>query len=101
MIKKIIYLYFLILFILITGCSFDKKTGIWSGEEKEIKRIEALEREQQRISNTEKIYSSHNTFAEEIKAIKTISLSQPTKKNPGQCPGQTCRTILEIFIYQE
>ena len=55
MIKKIIYLYFLILFILITGCSFDKKTGIWSGEEKEIKRREALERAQQRISNTEKI----------------------------------------------
>ena len=37
MIKKIKYLIFFLIFILFASCSFDNKTGIWSGSEKKKK----------------------------------------------------------------
>ena len=52
--SKIIYLFIL---ILLSNCSFDNVTGIWSGSEKEKKRISDLAMEQNRIIRTEKIYS--------------------------------------------
>ena len=75
MTKKIKYLYFFLILILLSSCSFDKKTGIWSGEEKEKIRIIELEKEQKRISNTIKVYSTDYSFSEEIPATKTINLS--------------------------
>ena len=38
MIKKIKYLVLFLIFTLFANCSFDNKTGIWSGDEKEKKR---------------------------------------------------------------
>ena len=40
------YLIFFLIFILFAGCSFDNKSGIWSGGEKEKKRISELEEDQ-------------------------------------------------------
>ena len=37
--KKVSYLFFFLFSILLTSCSFDKVTGIWSGSEKEKQRI--------------------------------------------------------------
>ena len=74
MIKKI--LSFLIVFSLINGCSFDDKTGIWSGGEKEKKRLSELEQEQRRIIDIEKIYSSEDVFSKEISLKQNISLSR-------------------------
>ena len=57
MIKKVKYLIFFLIFILLVNCSFDNKTGIWQGGEKEKRRISELEKQQKQILNVEKIYS--------------------------------------------
>ena len=56
------YTIFLLLLILFSGCSFDKKTGIWSGSDKEKRRLTELEKEQNKIIDTVNIYSSENIF---------------------------------------
>ena len=40
---------------LFTGCSFDSKTGIWSGDEKEKKRIFELEKQAKEKIDVKKI----------------------------------------------
>ena len=77
MIKPIKYLIFFSAFFLIANCSFDKKTGIWSGGEKEKERIAELEQQQKQIIETIDIYSSETVDLKEIKATKSIVLSKP------------------------
>ena len=74
------YLIFLFLLFLIPNCSFDTKTGIWSGAEREKKRIIELEREQTKETNRRKVYSSTSSFFIEKNLTKKIKLSKP--KNP-------------------
>ena len=50
-----------IIFFLIVGCSFDKKTGIWSGSEKEKQRISDLQKEQSEIIDISKISEQKET----------------------------------------
>ena len=78
MIKSKISIFFLIFFFL-SSCSFDDKTGIWSGGEKERKRISDIENEQKQIINTKNIYSSSNINLPEISLKKNINLSKPVK----------------------
>ena len=56
MIKKIKYLIFSSAFFLIVNCSFDNKTGIWSGGEKEKERIAELEQKQKQVIETKHYY---------------------------------------------
>ena len=56
----------LLIFVLISNCSFDDKTGIWSGSKKEKRRISQLEEEQSRIVDVEHIYSSDDSYSKEI-----------------------------------
>ncbi len=49
-------LIFFLIFVLITNCSFDNKTGIWTGGEKERKRVSELEEENKRALDTINIY---------------------------------------------
>ena len=67
------------LIILLPGCSFDSKTGIWPGSEKEKRRITQLEEDS--INNIEKIYSSADIVVDEILSEKNINLSEPKKNN--------------------
>ena len=77
MIKKIKYLTFLLIFtLLFASCSFDNKTGIWSGSEEEKRRISELEKEQKQIIDVSKIYSTTNVYSDEIPLNQKISLSQ-------------------------
>ena len=61
------------------NCSFDKKTGIWSGDKKEKIRIAELKNEQEtKVVDT--IYSSsENIFSKEIALTKKITISKPRK----------------------
>ena len=65
-------------FFLLAGCSFDSKTGIWSGEQNE-KKIN--KKDENKILNVEKIYSSEQFIPEEMHAIKNITLSAPKKNS--------------------
>ena len=73
-------LVFFLIFVLLASCSFDKKTGIWSGEEKEKVKISKIEEEQKKIKNVINIYSSENIYSKEKSLTKKISISN-SKKN--------------------
>ena len=74
--KKLI---FFLVFVLLSGCSFDKATGIWDGSEEEEEKISELEKEQRKIIDVSKIYSSDNNYSKEIALDQNISLSKPEK----------------------
>ena len=75
--KKLI---FFLITILLVNCSFDNKTGIWSGDQNERKRIVELTKEQvRRENNIVKIISSENIYSEEKVLAEKISLSEPKK----------------------
>ena len=72
-------LIFLVLIILVYGCSFDDKTGIWSGNEEEKRRISQLKERQNQIIDVKKIYSTDTVYSKEITLSQKISLSKPQK----------------------
>ena len=77
MIKKVKYLIFFLIFILFASCSFDNKSGIWSGSEKEKKKVSKLEKEQRRVIDVVKVYTSETFFSKEIPAVKSVNLTKP------------------------
>ena len=77
MIRKTKLIIFFLIFILSTNCSFDNKTGIWSGGKEEKERIAELEKNQKSRIRTVKVYSSENIYKEEISYNKSINLSKP------------------------
>ena len=86
-IKKMKYLIFLLILTLFAGCSFDSRTGIWSGSEEEKRRISALERELERKINTVQLYSTENIYSKEIPAVKNVSLTEPIKNLSWEMSG--------------
>ena len=67
------------LLILLSCCSFDSKTGIWSGEEKEKRRITELEKEQNQIVDIINVYSSESIYSKEASLTENISISNSKK----------------------
>ena len=67
MIKRLKYLFFFLVFaLLLLNCSFDNKTGIWAGGEKEKQKALELERQQKQVLEVVKIYSSERPAIEEV-----------------------------------
>ena len=60
--KKIL---FFLIFILLSNCSLDNKTGFWGDSEKEKRKISELEKKQKEIIDVQKIYSSEFTYQKE------------------------------------
>ena len=87
MIKKVKYLIFFLIFILFASCSFDNKSGIWSGSEKEKRKLSELEKEQRRVIDVVKVYTSENFYSKEIPAVKSISLTEPKKNSSWKMSG--------------
>ena len=79
--NKINNLFFFLIFIFLANCSFDDKTGIWSGGKDEKRRISELEKNQNEIIDIKKIYTSDTTFSKEINLSKKIILNQPKKNS--------------------
>ena len=77
--KKVLIL--LMVFTLLSNCSFDNKTGIWGDSAKEKKRISELENEQKEVIKVEKIYSSDKTYNKEVVLKKKIVLPKPQNKS--------------------
>ena len=91
--KKKNLIFFLIL-ILLVNCSFDDKTGIWSGNKDEKKRISELEKKLHKTIYTDKVYSSKNIYLEEKALEKKISLSKPIKNLSWEMPGLNYQNFL-------
>ena len=93
MIKKRNLIFFLLLFLLV-NCSFDTKTGIWSGVEDEKVRIAKLEEERRKETNRQKIYSSEIIYFEEKTLTQKITLSKPKKNLSWKMPGLNYQNFL-------
>jgi len=91
--KKKNVIFFLAL-ILLVNCSFDTKTGIWTGSEDEMKRIIELEKKQLKNKNIKKIYSSKNIYYIEKALTDKITLSQPKKNLSWEMPGLNNQNFL-------
>tara|TARA_Y100000590_G_scaffold336054_1_gene382615 strand:+ start:1488 stop:2840 length:1353 start_codon:yes stop_codon:yes gene_type:complete len=87
MIKKVKYLIFFLLFILIVACSFGDRSGIWTGSEEEKRRMSQLERDQQGRIEVIKIHKAKTIYSKEIPAVKNAVLTTPQKNNSWQMPG--------------
>ena len=87
-------LVFFLIFILLSNCSFDNKTGIWGGSEKEKRRISELEKEQKQIIDIERVHSSENIYNDEIPLTKGISLSKSKKNQSWQMSGLNHQNFL-------
>ena len=74
--KNLVYL---LIFILISCCSFDNKTGIWGGSEEEKRRLTELEKEQKQVLDVIKVASSENIYSKNVILKKAINLSEPKK----------------------
>ena len=90
--KKLKHLTFFFILILITNCSFDKKTGIWSGSEKEKARIAKLEKKQ--TIEVVKIYSQENLYSKEIIPTKNAILTKPKNNSSWKMPGLNLQNFL-------
>ena len=99
MTKKIIYLFFFLIFTFIAGCSFGDKTGIWKGSEKEKKRLSEIEKEQKKIIDIVKLYSSEGLYTKELHTVKNIVLSEPKKNLSWEMPGLNLQNFFgHIYI---
>ena len=90
-------LIFFLIFILLVNCSFDNKTGIWSGSKKEKRRISELEKEQKRKIEVVKIYSSENLYSKEISAVNNISLTEPKTNSSWKMAGLNLQNFIGII----
>ena len=81
-------------FFLVTSCSFDNKTGFWKGSKDEKERAADIERKQKDYIDTVKVYSSENTFSEEIEASKNTILSKPTTNSSWKMPGLNLQNFI-------
>ena len=75
-----------IIFILMSSCSFDKISGFWSGSEDEKRRLEKIEN---LLSNDNiyKIFSSKIIFADEIQSPYPIKLTTPVINDSWTMPN--------------
>ena len=94
MINKFKYLPFLL--FLLTNCSFDTKTGIWSGGEKEKRRILKMYQDQEDTGNI-KIYSSENYFFQLVEAKSKIILTKPEKNSYWKMNGLNLQNSTSNF----
>ena len=81
------FFFFFLAVLLLTNCSFDHKTGIWSGKDEEKKRIEELERRQNSKIEILKIYTKKDLFSEEVNAKEAVKLSEPINKESWEVAG--------------
>ena len=90
--NKIKKLTFFLIFCLIVNCSFDNKTGIWSGREEEKRRALKILEDQKKDLIT--IYSSETVpLQKEIQATKNVSLSKPKKNVSWRMSGQNLQNF--------
>ena len=89
--KKLI---FFLIFILLSNCSFDKKTGIWKETEEEKEKVSELEKKQKEIIDIYKVYSSENIYSKEIFLSKNIILSKPKKNSSWKMSGLNHQNFL-------
>ena len=75
------YIFFFLIFFLISHCSFDNKSGIWDGGEEERQKIIDLERKQKEVIETDTLLSSQQIYNKEIPLREKVILNKPFKNS--------------------
>ena len=81
-------------FLFFVSCSFDNKTGIWTGDQDEKKRISELRKKQKDKLEVIKIYSSEDVFAKEISTNAQVSLSKARKNSSWKMTGYNLQNFI-------
>ena len=89
-----------LIFILFSSCSFDNKSGIWSGSKKEKKRVSELEKEQSRIIDVVKVYTSETFFSKEIPAVKSVNLTKPKTNSFWKMSGLNLQNFVGNIYFK-
>lgn len=94
-------LFFFLVSLLLVNCSFDNKTGIWDGKEKEkikVSDLKKIQKEEESIE-IENAYSSETTFSKEVKLNKIIEISNQIKNSSWLMSGLNYQNSLgNIFL---
>ena len=89
---KIKKLFFLLSLFLLSNCSLDTKTGIWSSFKDEERRIARLEKDQNTDLVT--IYSSERRGVKELVPTEIISINKSIKNNNWSMSGLNLKNYL-------
>ena len=95
MIKKI--LLYLLSSCIFFSCSFDKVSGIWSGTEKEKRRLGEIQIEQKETLNKRKLYSTENIYNTEIQPTLNTKISKPEQNTSWDLAGYNNQNLLKNF----
>ena len=91
--KKIKFLIYSLIFSLLANCSFDNKSGIWSGSEEE-KKIAKIEIEQQKEKKVVKVYAFRTPYSKEIFPTQNINLTKSKNNMFWKTPGSNLQNFL-------
>ena len=91
--KKTKFLIYSLIFSVLTNCSFDNRTGIWSGSEEE-KKIAKIEIEQQKEKKVVKVYAFQTAYSKEISTTRNINLTKSKNNMSWKMPGSNLQNFL-------
>ena len=91
--KKTKFLIYSLMFSLLANCSFDNRSGIWSGSEEE-KKIAKIEIEQQKEKKVVKVYTSQTSYSKEISTAQNINLTKSKNNMFWKTPGSNLQNFL-------
>jgi len=80
--KFIVNSIFFLIFILLTNCSFDNKTGIWEEEDKKVKKDE-----KENLGPKIQVFTSSKHNIKELIFNKKVKLEKPVKNISWSMPG--------------
>jgi len=83
--------FFILSIILLFNCSFDNKTGIWSGSDKEKRKMSEIEKEQKKVISTVKLYSSENLYESEVSNTNQTILTEAKKNESWKMSGMNLK----------
>ena len=91
--KKTKFLIYSLIFSVLANCSFDNRSGIWSGSEEE-KKIAKIEIEQQKEKKVVKIYTFQTPYSKEISTTRNINLTKSKNNMSWKMPGLNLQNFL-------
>ena len=87
-------IFFFLVLIIFTNCSFDKKTGFWDGNDEEKRQISELEKAQSKTISTKSIYLSESEYKTEKNLSQKIKLTKPQKNLAWETYGKNNQNIV-------
>ena len=91
--KKTKFLIYSLIFSLLANCSFDNRSGVWSGSEEE-KKIAKIEIAQQKEKKVVTVYAFRTPYSKEISTTQNINLTKSKNNMSWKMPGSNLQNFL-------